>query len=124
MFVAFVIIGLFVSALTNDSKKSKSSEIITKQSQADAQNDDNKSLVQPPVLKGTVLVYSQEKFNLIKNHIFNMKPIEQIESELSSLPYASSKDLLIKALNDYYSEMATGFSIPAGSESYIDSIIA
>lgn len=123
MFVAFVIIGLFVSALTNDSKKSKSSEIITKQSQADAQNDDNKSLVQPPVLKGTVLVYSQEKFNLIKNHIFNMKPIEQIESELSSLPYASSKDLLIKALNDYYSEMATGFSIPAGSESYIDSII-
>lgn len=108
-----VLLGIFVSVLIGMITgvffdASPSSNDIPKQ----------QALEQPPVES-----VSQEKLASIKDLIFSMAPYKDYSIVLDSLSAKEKKDVLMKALNAYYAEMATSYEIPEESESYTDGLI-
>lgn len=103
--MASLFIGMIVGVFVGNSS---SSAIIPKQ-----------QITEQPIVEA----YSNEKLTAIKDLLFNMAPYKDYENELASLSIDDKKELLMKALNEYYAEISTSMEIPQDSEHYTDGFI-
>ena len=110
LLIVSVIVGLIIGFSVGSSSSSSSS------SPSSASLSTNN-------LKQKNIEQSLEKLMAIKDLLFNMAPYEDYNNELACLSTDEKKNVLMRALNEYYAEMATSTEIPQESEKYTDELI-